>query len=181
MQNILPRIRNYGISNTLAYTTLGGQVSHVEVSKIKGNGKITITGSCGDVLIESVKVVASFLGAEYNCKVNDYDIHVHFMSASQKKEGPSAGISIAVAMLSCFKDRLIPANAAFTGEITLKGDVLPVGGLKEKLISASSAGIKTVFIPKANEQDLETVPLNILDNLDVKMVENFSEVYDALF
>lgn len=177
----LPKIRDYGITNTLAYTNLGGQISHVEVSKYKGTGKVFVTGSAGDVLTESAKVVASFLASSYDIELSEYDVHVHFISAAQKKDGPSAGVSIAAAMLSCFTSHLVDGNVAFTGEITLKGDILPVGGLKEKLIEASLRGIKKVFVPRANEMDLANVPMNIFNDLDLQLVSNFSEIYDVLF
>ena len=179
--NYLPKIRDYGIANTLAYTTLGGQISHVEVSKYKGTGKLSITGNTGDILKESAKVVRSYLASEYEIDAQEYDIHIHFMSASQKKDGPSAGVSIAVAMLSLFQKRVIAGENAFTGEITLKGDILPVGGLKEKLTAAASEGIKTIFIPKANEMDLINIPEHVFDQMAVKLVSNFSEIYDVLF
>ena len=181
IDNYIPKIRDYGIANTLAYTAIGGQVSHVEVAKVKGSGKIDVTGSVGTILKESVMVVKGYLASEYEIEVNNFDIFVHFMSASQKKDGPSAGISIAVAMLSLFKKKLISGDIAFTGEITLKGDILPIAGLKEKLIAAASNNIKTVFIPKANEMDLINIPEHIFDKVAIKLVSNFSEIYSELF
>ena len=179
--NYLPKIRNYGIANTLAYTTLGGLTSHVEVSKVAGTGKLTITGNTGDILKESVEVVKAFLASEYEIDTNSFDIHVHFLSASQKKDGPSAGVSIAVAMISLFEKRLVDGDVAFTGEMTLKGEILPVGGLKEKLIACANEGIKTVFIPRANEMDLIDIPENVFDLVSIKLVSDFTEIYDALF
>ena len=179
--NYLPKIRNYGIANTLAYTTLGGLTSHVEVSKVAGIGKLTITGNTGDILKESVEVVKGFLASEYEIDTNSFDIHVHFLSASQKKDGPSAGVSIAVAMISLFEKRLVDGDVAFTGEMTLKGEILPVGGLKEKLIACANEGIKTVFIPRANEMDLIDIPENVFDLVSIKLVSDFTEIYDALF
>ncbi len=181
LDEYLPKIRDYGITNTLAYTTVGGLISHVEVSKHKGTGKITITGSAGDILQESAKVAQGYIGSTYDVNVNDYDINIHFISNAQKKDGPSAGVSITVAMLSCFLNRVIDGNIGFTGEITLKGDILPIGGLKEKLIEASLKGIKTVYIPRANELDLADVPMNVFNDIDIKLVSSFSEIYDVLF
>ncbi|MBE6149019.1 MAG: endopeptidase La [Firmicutes bacterium] len=179
--NYLPKIRDYGIANVLAYTMMGGQITRVEVAKTKGNGKLQVTGNSGEVLKESASVVLTYLTSEYEIESKDFDVHVHFMNASQKKEGPSAGVSIAVAMLSLFHKRVIDGQTAFTGEITLKGDIMPIGGLKEKLVAAAAAGIKTVFIPKANELDLADVPVTIFDELAVNLVSNFSEIYDVLF
>jgi hypothetical protein len=112
---------------------------------------------------------------------NSFDIHVHFLSASQKKDGPSAGVSIAVAMISLFEKRLVDGDVAFTGEMTLKGEILPVGGVKEKLIACANEGIKTVFIPRANEMDLIDIPENVFDLVSIKLVSDFTEIYDALF
>ncbi len=181
LEEYLPKIRDYGITNTLAYTTVGGLISHVEVAKHKGNGKITITGSAGDVLQESAKVAQGYIACNYDINVNDYDLNIHFISTAQKKDGPSAGLSITTAMLSCYLNRVIDGNIAFTGEITLKGDILPIGGLKEKLIEASIKGIKVVYIPRANELDLADVPMNVFDDIDLRLVSNFSEIYDVLF
>ena len=179
--NYLPKVRDYGIANVLAYTMMGGQITHVEVAKHKGTGKLKVTGNSGDILKESASVVLTYLTSEYEVDSQDYDVHVHFISAAQKKDGPSAGVSIAVAMLSLFQKRIIDGEIAFTGEITLKGDVMPIGGLKEKLVVAAAAGIKTVFIPKANELDLADVPVTIFDQMAVHLVSNFSEIYDVLF
>ena len=121
------------------------------------------------------------LASEYDVDVTDTNVYVHFITASQKKDGPSAGVSIAVAMLSVFKKQVIDGDIAFTGELTLKGDILPIGGLKEKLIACAAHEIKTVFIPKANENDLVGIPMSIFETLNIKMVSNFSEVYDELF
>lgn len=177
----LPKIRDYGISNILAYTTMGGQISHVEVAKYKGTGKLKITGNSGEILKESASVVLSYLTSNFELDTKDYDVHVHFITAAQRKDGPSAGVSIAVAMLSVFYKKVISGEYAFTGEITLKGDIMPVGGLKEKLVAAATAGITTVFIPKGNELDLVDVPANIFDKIAIKMVSNFSEIYDVVF
>ena len=179
--NYLPKVRDYGISNVLAYTMMGGQITHVEVAKYKGSGKLTITGNSGDILKESARVVLTYLTSEYEIESQNFDVHVHFINAAQKKDGPSAGVSIAVAMLSLFQKRVIDGDIAFTGEITLKGDIMPIGGLKDKLIAAAAVGIKSVFIPKANELDLADVPVTIFDQMAVNLVSNFSEIYDVLF
>ena len=181
INNYLPKIRDYGIANTLAYTTLGGLTSHVEVAKCPGSGKLTITGNTGDILKESVSLVRSFLASEYEIDANSFDVHVHFMASALKKDGPSAGVSIAVAMLSLFEKKLIAGDIAFTGELSLKGEILPVGGLKEKLIAAAGEGIKTIYIPKANEMDLIDIPENVFNLVAINLVSNFSEIYDALF
>lgn len=177
----LSKIRDYGIVNTLAYTLSGGSVSHTEVARSKGNGKVTITGNLGDVLKESVMVCLSLLKSSYDIDTSEYDLHIHFIENGIKKDGPSAGVAIAVAIYSLFERKVISSDYAFTGEVTLKGDILPVGGIKEKLVSAASNGVKHVFIPKANEFDLKDVPVEVFNDLNVKLVSNFSEIYDALF
>ena len=176
----LPEIKDAGVVNILAYTTMGGQISHVEVVRHKGEGKITITGQAGDVLKESIMVCSSYLESHYGYDISKNDIHVHFLSSSQKKDGPSAGIAIAVAILSLFEKKVIPNEVAFTGELNLKGDILPIGGLKEKLNAAYFAGIKCVYVPKANEIDLKSVPASILNTVNVKLVSNFSEIYESM-
>lgn len=177
----LSKIRDYGITNTLAYTLNGGCVSHVEIARSKGNGKVIITGNVGDTLKESVNVCLSFLKSSYDLDINEYDVHVHFIEGALKKDGPSAGLSIATAIYSLFERKVISSDYAFTGEITLKGDILPVGGIKEKLVGASTNGVKYVFIPKANEVDLKDVPPEVFNNINVKLVSNFSEIYDEIF
>lgn len=179
--NYLPKIRDYGIANTLACTSLGGKMSHVEVSKRKGTGKLIVTGNTGKELDESINVVLSYVLNEYEIDIKDEDVHVHFMSEGEKKDGASGGVSTAVAMLSLFERKVVDGTIGFTGELSLKGDILPVGGLREKLITAASEGLSTIYIPKANELDLTEVPLTIFNDIAIKMVSNFSEIYDALF
>ncbi len=179
--SFLPNIRDYGIANVLACINSGGVLTHVEVSKAKGKGNVIVTGNSGDILTESVKVVLGFLLSQYDIDNKDTDIYVHFLENAKKKEGPSAGVAIAVAMLSTFEKKLIPPDVAFTGEITLKGDILPVGGIKEKVLASAANGIKKIFIPKANENDLIGIPIDIIDSLVIRMVNNFSEVYEEIF
>ncbi len=179
--NYLPVVRDYGITNVLAYTTSGGQVTHVEVVKYKGSGKIIITGNAGEVLKESIEVIISYLTSFYEYDFKNCDIHVHFLNAGQKKDGPSAGCAIASALISALTKKIVDSHIAFTGELSLKGDILPVGGLKEKLIAAKSNGITRVFIPESNMEDLASVPMNVVDELLITPVRRFEEIYDALF
>ena len=132
--NYLPQIRDYGITNMLAYTTSGGQVSHVEVVKYRGTGKVIITGGAGEILKESIEVLISYLTSYYDYDFKNCDIHIHFLNFAQKKDGPSAGCAIACAVLSALMKKIVSDKVAFTGELSLKGDILPVGGLKEKII-----------------------------------------------
>ena len=179
--NYLPTIRDYGITNTLAYTTSGGRVSHVEVVKYKGSGKVIITGSAGEVLKESIDVIISYLINYYDYDFKNCDIHIHFLNSAQKKDGPSAGCAIACAILSVLTKKVVDSHIAFTGELSLKGDILPVGGIKEKIIAAKSNGIERVFIPEGNMDDLVSIPMNVIDNILITPVRRFEEIYGALF
>ena len=173
--------KNPGVVNSLAYTTLGGLVTKTEVLEYKGNGNILITGSVGQVMEESIKVIVSFVKSHYKYNLNNVDLHFHFLDATTKKDGPSAGLSIAVALLSMLEKKTIGEDIAFTGEVSLNGSILKVGGLKEKLIGAYNENIKIVYIPKSNFSDLEEIPKEIKESLEIVEVENFDEVYTKFF
>lgn len=174
-------VDSLGVVNALAVLNSGGKVTKVEVAKFKGDGAHIITGSVGKVMEESIQVVMSYVKSEYNHTLNNQDFHFHFLDAATKKDGPSAGVSIAVALLSVLEKNVIPSDIAFTGELTLNGNILKIGGLKEKLIGAYNKGIKKVFIPLANTQDLDEVPSIIKEELEIVLVSNFSEIYSVLF
>lgn len=173
--------KNPGVVNSLAYTTLGGVVTKTEVLEYKGNGNILITGSVGQVMEESIKVIVSFVKSHYKYNLNNVDLHFHFLDATTKKDGPSAGLSIAVALLSMLEKKTIREDVAFTGEVSLNGSILKVGGLKEKLIGAYNENIKIVYIPKSNFSDLEEIPKEIKESLEIVEVENFEDVYTKFF
>lgn len=179
--NYLPEITTSGIANILAYTTVGGRLSHIEVVKYKGTGKVTITGCAGEILKDSINVVISFLANNYNIDLKNQDLHFHFLESYVKKDGPSAGVSIAVALMSLIKNKKISSQIAFTGELSLKGDILPVGGLKEKVVVATTEGITKVFVPSANAFEVANISENITNNIEIVLVSNFTEIYDALF
>lgn len=170
-----------GVVNTLAVCNSGGTLSKVEVVTCKGNDKLTITGNAGNILKESISVVLTMLKLKYKYSFHNEDIHVHFLDASSKKDGPSAGIALSVALCSLKENKKVPSDVAFTGEISLNGSILKIGGLKEKLIAAYNKNIKVVYMPKSNSEDLENVPKLILDNMEVIPVSNFNEVYTKLF
>lgn len=170
-----------GVVNTLAVSNSGGTLSKVEVVTCKGNDKLTITGNAGNILKESISVVLTMLKLKYKYSFHNEDIHVHFLDASSKKDGPSAGIALSVALCSLKENKKVPSHVAFTGEISLNGSILKIGGLKEKLIAAYNKNIKVVYMPKSNSEDLENVPKLILDNMEVILVSNFNEVYTKLF
>lgn len=179
--NYLPEITTSGIANILAYTTVGGRLSHIEVVKYKGTGKVTITGCAGEILKDSINVVISYLANNYNIDLKNQDLHFHFLESYVKKDGPSAGVSIAVALMSLIKNKKISSQIAFTGELSLKGDILPVGGLKEKVVVATTEGITKVFVPSANAFEVANISENITNNIEIVLVSNFTEIYDALF
>lgn len=179
--NYLPEITTSGIANILAYATVGGRLSHIEVVKYKGIGKVTITGCAGEILKDSINVVISYLANNYNIDLKNQDLHFHFLESYVKKDGPSAGVSIAVALMSLIKNKKISSQIAFTGELSLKGDILPVGGLKEKVVAATTEGITKVFVPSANAFEVANISENITNNIEIVLVSNFTEIYDALF
>ena len=174
-----------GVVNSLVYTNFGGDITQVEVTHYKGNGDITLTGSLGDVTLESAKIALSYIKANYKLfnieyKTFDDDIHINIPNIAIKKDGPSAGVSITTAIISALSNLKIKKNIAFTGEITLRGNVLKVGGLKEKVMGAYINDIDTIFIPKSNLNDLEDIPKEIKDKIKFIPVNNYVEVYNYL-
>ena len=176
-----------GIVRGLAWTSVGGVTLEVEVNVLPGKGELVFTGKLGDVMKESAQAALSYvrsisegygIDAEFYTK---HDIHIHIPEGAVPKDGPSAGITMATAMLSAITDRPVRADVAMTGEITLRGRVLPIGGLKEKLLAAKVIGIKTVCIPKDNEKDLEEISKEITDGMEIVPVERFSQVEKIAF
>lgn len=176
-----------GIVRGLAWTSVGGVTLEVEVNVLPGKGELVLTGKLGDVMKESAQAALSYvrsisegygIDAEFYTK---HDIHIHIPEGAVPKDGPSAGITMATAMLSAITDRAVRADVAMTGEITLRGRVLPIGGLKEKLLAAKVIGIKTVCIPKNNEKDLEEISKEITDGMEIVPVERFSQVEKIAF
>ncbi len=177
----LPEVTTSGVANILAYTTLGGKLSHIEVAKYKGAGKIIITGCAGEILKDSINVVISYLINNYNIDLKNQDLHFHFLESYVKKDGPSAGVSIACALMSLVKNKKISSSIAFTGELSLKGDILPVGGLKEKISTAATEGISKIFVPAENAYEVANISENITNNIEIVLVSNFNEIYESLF
>ena len=173
--------------NGLAWTEAGGEILEVEVNVMEGSGKLELTGNLGDVMKESAQAAlsclrsrADALGIEkdfYKTK----DIHVHFPEGAVPKDGPSAGIAMATALLSALTGRKIKAGIAMTGEITLRGRVLPIGGLKEKTMAAKRYGINTVLIPKDNARDLEEIDQTVRAALRFIPVETVDQVFAEVF
>lgn len=176
-----------GIVRGLAWTSVGGVTLEVEVNVLPGKGELVLTGKLGDVMKESAQAALSYvrsISEGYSIDADFYtkhDIHIHIPEGAVPKDGPSAGITMATAMLSAITDRAVRADVAMTGEITLRGRVLPIGGLKEKLLAAKVIGIKTVCIPKDNEKDLEEISKEITDGMEIVPVERFSQVEKIAF
>ena len=174
-------LEKIGVVNNLAVTSFGGSVSKIESVKFKGNGNLIITGSAGDVLKESITVALSYLRSEYGINTANIDLHLHFPASSIKKDGPSGGVGIATSILSLLLKKNIASDVAFTGEISLNGQILKIGGLKEKLIAAYNNDIKTVYIPSANKSDLEELPSYLLKKLTIITVNDYQEIYTKFF
>lgn len=180
-------INNPGVVNGLAYTDLGGSILPIEVSHYKGKGNVNMTGSLGNVMKESAQISIGYIKNNYKefgvdiKKLNDDDIHINALHAGIPKDGPSAGITLVTAILSSFLNKKIDNKIGMTGEITLNGNILGIGGLREKSIAAYNSGIKKIFIPKENESDISEIPKEVLDSLEIVFVSNYSEIFNNLF
>ena len=176
-----------GIVRGLAWTSVGGDTLEIEVNVMPGKGAFKLTGQLGDVMKESAQAGISYIrsisedygiGKKY---FTEHDIHIHIPEGAVPKDGPSAGITMATAMLSAITNKPVRADVAMTGEITLRGRVLPIGGLKEKILAAKNAGIVTVCVPKKNEKDIAEISPEIKKGLEIVYVENMQEVLDVAF
>ncbi len=174
-----------GIVRGLAWTSVGGDTLQIEVNIMPGKGEFQLTGQLGDVMKESAKAGISYIrsvSGEYQIGkefFQEWDIHIHIPEGAVPKDGPSAGITMATAMLSAITKRRVRKDVAMTGEITLRGRVLPIGGLKEKILAAKNAGIKTVCVPKKNEPDVAEIAQEIKKGLEIVFVENMEQVLKA--
>ena len=175
-----------GVVNGLAYTIYGGDTLPIEVNYFKGKGNLLLTGSLGEVMKESASIALSYLKSNYKIYNIDYeklinnDIHIHVPEGAIKKDGPSAGIALTLAILSAITQIKIPNTIALTGEITLRGHVLAIGGLKEKTIGALRSGIKTIILPYENLKDLEELPHEVKENIKFITVKDFKEIYQVI-
>ncbi len=176
------RIDRPGIATGLAVTGAGGDVLFVETALVAGQGEPILTGQLGDVMKESASIVTSLvagqLEAEGSSVPEDRRIHVHFPAGAVPKDGPSAGITMTTALVSLMTGRRVRSDVAMTGEITLQGKVLPIGGVKQKVLAAHRAGITTVLLPIGNGRDLDDIPDDVRDRIDIKLVENIEQVLD---
>lgn len=176
-----------GVVNGMAYTVFGGDILPIEVTMFPGKGELILTGSLGDVMQESCQIAFSYIKAKAHDflipikMVSENDIHLHFPEGAVNKDGPSAGIAITTAMISLFKNQAIANDISMTGEITLRGRILPIGGLREKVIGSHRAGIRKIFLPKENKADLEVIPEEVKKDIKFTFVENYLDVYKQLF
>lgn len=176
-----------GIVRGLAWTSVGGDTLEIEVNVMAGKGKLELTGQLGDVMKESAKAGLSYIrsvSGEYQIPddfFEKHDFHIHIPEGAVPKDGPSAGITMALAMLSAITGRKVRRDVAMTGEITLRGRVLPIGGLKEKILAAKEAGIKTVFVPRKNEKDIEEISKEIKSGLEILFIEHMEEMIETVF
>jgi ATP-dependent Lon protease, bacterial type len=175
-----------GLTHGLAWTSVGGVTLDIEAVSVPGKGKVALTGQLGDVMKESAHAAIAYLrnhADEYGLPEGFHetrDLHVHVLEGATPKDGPSAGIAIATAVVSALTGRPVRGDAAMTGEITLRGRVLAIGGVKEKLLAAHQAGIHDVLLPEDNRANLEDVPEAVLQDLDVRFVSSFREVLDVM-
>ncbi len=173
-----------GVATGLAWTPTGGEILFVEASVSRGTGKLTLTGSLGDIMQESAKAALSYVKARAEeleipeSAFKYYDVHVHVPAGAVSKDGPSAGIALLSALVSIYSQRKVNHNLAMTGEITLRGLVLPVGGIKEKVLAAKRAGITHVLLPEKNENDIKDIKSNMLEGLDISYVRRMGQVLD---
>ncbi len=175
-----------GLSTGLAWTSVGGEILFIEVNIMPGKGQLILTGKLGRVMKESCQAALSYIRSQakefgINQDFHKIDIHIHIPEGATPKDGPSAGGAITTALISAFKKSAVPRDLAMTGEITLRGNILEIGGLKEKTIAAHRAGIKTIFIPKDNEKNLINIPKEVKKDVKIIPVSHYSEIYKKIF
>ena len=181
------RVKVPGVAIGLAWTPVGGTILFIEVSKMNGDGKLLLTGKLGDMMKESAQAALSYIRSkskEFNINhdfLKNLDLHIHIPAGAIPKDGPSAGVALFSAILSILKEKHLPNDVAMTGEITLRGIVLPVGGIKEKLVGAWNAGIQTVLIPRKNEKDLLDVPDEVKKRMKIVFINTLDDVVEYLF
>ena len=170
-----------GIVRGLAWTSVGGETLEIEVMSLKGSGKLELTGKLGDVMQESAKIALTYVRYLVQDQVSEdyfekHDIHIHVPEGATPKDGPSAGVTMTTAIYSAVTEKAVRADVAMTGEVTLRGRVLPIGGLKEKLLAAKEAGIQEVLVPKENSRDVDEMEAEILDGIELKYVQKVEDV-----
>jgi ATP-dependent Lon protease len=183
--DVAERTEETGVATGLAWTSVGGEILFIEATKMFGSGKLQLTGQLGDVMKESAQAALSFVrtNAEKYGISKDFlektDIHIHIPAGAMPKDGPSAGVTMFTALVSMLTGIRVRHDVAMTGEITLRGRVLPIGGLKEKVLAAHRAGIKRVLVPERNKADLDEVPAEVKDDLEFFFVSKMDQVLEA--
>ena len=178
--------KQVGVVNGLAYTNYGGDTLPIEVTYFKGTGNLVLTGSLGDVMKESARIALSYIKSQADLfgidehMLEENDIHIHVPEGAVKKEGPSAGIALTTALVSSFTGQPVSEKLAMTGEITLRGEVLPIGGLKEKAVGAARNGITKIIIPKDNLGDLDEIPMEVRKQIKFYPVKDYGEVFEIV-
>jgi ATP-dependent Lon protease len=181
------RTSDPGVATGLAYTAVGGDVLFIEATAYPGKGKLTITGQLGEVMQESAQAALSWVRAHTQQLglpedwFASHDVHIHVPAGAVPKDGPSAGVTMATAIASLVRNEPVSDDVGMTGEITLTGQVLPIGGIREKTLAAQRAGLKRVILPRENEPDLEELPRETRDELTFVLVDSVGEVFDAAF
>ncbi len=176
-----------GVVNGMAYTYVGGDILPIESTFYKGKGELILTGSLGNVMQESAHLAFSYIKSNvfnFNLSMDDIennDIHIHLPEGAINKDGPSAGVALATSLISLLKNMEVSSNIAMTGELTLRGKVLPIGGLKEKIIGAHRSGVRIIFLPRENEVDLDDIPFDVIKEMKFIFVDNYSEIYERIF
>jgi ATP-dependent Lon protease len=176
-----------GVATGLAWTPVGGEVLFIEATAMQGKGRLTLTGQLGEVMRESAQAALSYVRANFGALAPNlgddwiaaHDVHIHVPSGAIPKDGPSAGVAIAVALASLLSRRAVRSDVAMTGEITLTGQVLPIGGLKEKALAAQRNGIRIVVAPALNEQDVDEIPAHLRSRLEFVFASDIGEVLEV--
>ena len=174
-----------GVATGLVWTPVGGDIIFIETTKMKGKGNMRLTGKLGEVMRESAQAAMSYVHAQAEelhideQMFADSDVHIHVPAGAVPKDGPSAGVTIATSLVSLFTDRCVRPDVGMTGEITLRGQVLPIGGLKQKVLAAHRVGLKTVILPRRNEKDLDDIPEEIRKELNIVLADRIEQVFDA--
>jgi ATP-dependent Lon protease len=175
-------IKEFGIATGLAWTPVGGEILFIEATRMPGKGGLLLTGSLGDVMKESAQTALSYLRSQSKAlgidltDYNKYDIHIHVPAGATPKDGPSAGVTVVVALASLLTKRRVRSDTAMTGEISLRGRVMRVGGIKEKVLAAARFGIRQVLLPEQNEPDWTEVPAEVRDKMKVHFIRHISEL-----
>ena len=173
-----------GVTTGLAWTAVGGVTLQIETAVLPGSGKIELTGKLGDVMQESARTGISYIRSvadKYGIDPDFYkekDLHIHIPEGAVPKDGPSAGVTMCTAVISALSGRAVRREVAMTGEITLRGDVLPVGGIREKVLAAHRAGIKKILLPRDNEKDIEELPASVRRDLDFVLLDNVDQALE---